>query len=236
MLTNRAFTNVCNHLARGRRDRRTVVYAIGVLFMIALVSSSCGNTGGEKEKTAAPPPVPVVVTPVIQKTAQITSEFTARTDAKDTVELRARVEAFLEGIHFEEGRPVKRGQVLFTLDRRKYDAELQTARAQLVKAQADLELAREKVVVQTAQAKLDQAKAQRGKADLDVRRLQPLAKERAVPQQDLDNALVAQEVAKSGVEAAQANYDTVVLNQKISIEQADAAVSAGQGFGRQCGH
>ena len=133
----------------------------------------------------------MVVSTVIQKTVPIFAEFTARADAKDTVELRARVEAFLEGIHFEEGRPVKKGQLLFTLDKRKYEAELQSAKAQLAKAQADLEFAKEKVTVDTAKAKLDSAKAQLGKADLDVNRLTPLAKEKAVPQQDLDNALVA---------------------------------------------
>jgi membrane fusion protein, multidrug efflux system len=170
----------------------------------------------------------VVVTSVIQKTVPIYSEFTARTDAKDTVEVRARVEAFLDGIHFEEGRPVKRGQLLFTLDKRRYEAELQSAKAQRAKAQADLEFARDKVTVDTAKAKLDQAKAQLRKTDLDVNRLEPLAKEKAVPQQDLDNALVAQEVATSNVAASQATYENVVLNQKVSIDQATAAVSAGE--------
>jgi len=144
------------------------------------------------------------------------------------VELRARVEGFLEGIHFEEGRPVKKGQVLFTLDKRKYEADVQNAKAQLAKAQADLVFARDKVRVEVAQARLDQAKAQLGKADLDVNRLTPLAKEKAVPQQDLDNALVEQQVARSNVAANQANYNDVVLNQKTSIDQAMAAVSAAE--------
>jgi membrane fusion protein (multidrug efflux system) len=84
------------------------------------------------------------------------------------------------------------------------------------------------VTVAMAQAKVDQAKAQLGKADLDVNRLTPLAKEKAVPQQDLDDALVAQEVAQSNMAASKAQYQNVVLNQKVSIDQATAAVSAGQ--------
>ena len=162
------------------------------LLIMSLVLASCGGSKEEKAGAGAAAPVPVVVTPVIQKTVPIIAEFTAQTDAKDTVELRARVEAFLEGIHFEEGRPVKQGQVLFTLDKRKYESDLQTAKAQLAKARADLEFAKDKVTVDMAQAKVDQAKAEMGKADLDVNRLAPLAKENAVPQQDLDNALVAQ--------------------------------------------
>ena len=203
--------------------------SVSVLLMSALVLSSCGSESKEqKEKAAAPPPVPVVVTPVIQKTVPIFTEFTAQADAKDTVELRARVESFLEGIHFEEGRPVKKGQLLFTLDKRKYEAEVQSAKAQVAKAQADLEFAKENVVVETAKARLDSAKAQLSKADLDVNRLTPLAKEKAVPQQDLDNALVAQQVARANLDASQANYDTTVLTQKVTVDQATAAVSAAE--------
>jgi membrane fusion protein, multidrug efflux system len=210
--------------------RVTVLSALySVLLMTALVVSNCGGESkAEKEKAPAGPPVPVVVTPVIQKTVPIFSEFTAQADAKDTVELRARVEAFLEGVHFEEGRPVKKGQLLFTLDKRKYEAEVQSAKAQLAKAQADLEFAKEQVTVETAKAKLDSAKAQMSKADLDVNRLTPLAKEKAVPQQDLDNALVAQQVAKANVDAGQANYDTTVLLHKVGVDAATAAVSAAE--------
>src|SRR6516225_203287 len=99
--------------------------AMGFLLIASLVLSNCGGESkAEKEKAAAAAatPIPVIVTPVIQKTVPIFSEFTAQADARDTVELRARVEAFLEGIHFEEGRPVKKGQLLFTLDKRKYQA------------------------------------------------------------------------------------------------------------------
>jgi membrane fusion protein (multidrug efflux system) len=206
------------------------VKVAGALLMAAMVLSSCGGeTSAEKEKAAAaPPPVPVVVAPVIQKTVPIFSEFSARTDARDTVEVRARVEAFLDGIHFEEGRPVKQGQLLFSLDKRKYEAALQSAKAQLAKAQAELKFALEQVTVDTAKARLDQAKAQLGKADLDVTRLEPLAKEKAVPQQDLDNALVAQQVARSNVDASKANYDTVVVTQKVTVDSARAAVSAAE--------
>jgi membrane fusion protein, multidrug efflux system len=225
MKTKTSFAGSSRQLARWFRQNSRIGKAAGLLLMTALVFSNCGGTSKEKP---APAPVPVVVTSVIQKTVPIFSEFTARTDAKDTVEVRARVEAFLEGIQFEEGRPVKRGQLLFKLDKRRYEAELQSAKAQRAKAQADLEFARDKVTVDTAKAKLDQAKAQLRKADLDVNRLAPLAKEKAVPQQDLDNALVSQEVATSNVAAGQATYENVVLNQKVSVDQATAAVSAGE--------
>jgi membrane fusion protein (multidrug efflux system) len=228
MKTKNTFVDSSIQLAPLVRQAWQSGRAAGVLLIIVLVLSNCGGESKAEKEKAAPPPVPVIVAPVIQKTVPIISEFTAQADARDTVELRARVEAFLEAIHFEEGRPVKKGQLLFTLDKRKYEADLQTAKSQLAKAKADLEFAREKVTVYTAKARLDSAKAQLGKADLDVNRLTPLAKERAVPQQDLDNALVAQQVARANVDASQANYDTVVLNQKVSIDQATAAVEAGE--------
>jgi membrane fusion protein (multidrug efflux system) len=229
MKTKKALTDSSIHLAPSVMLAWSRGKTAGLFLMFALVLSNCGGESkAEKEKAAAPPPVPVVVTPVIQKTVPIFSEFTAQADARDTVELRARVEAFLEGIHFEEGRPVKKGQLLFTLDKRKYEADIQSAKAQLAKARADLEFAKEQVTVDTAKAKLDQAKAQLGKADLDVNRLTPLAKEKAVPQQDLDNALVAQQVARSNVDAGEANYQTTLLLQKAGIDQATAAVTAAE--------
>jgi len=202
----------------------------GLMIIFAMVLAGCGGSKEQQTKAGAgaAAPVSVVVTPVIQKTVPIITEFAARAEARDTVELRARVEAFLEGIHFQEGRLVKKGQLLFTLDKRKYEAELQNAKAQLAKAKAELQFASEKVTVESARAGLEQAKAELGKADLDVSRLEPLAKENAVPQQDLDNALIQQRVARSNVDAAKANYDTVVLNQKVTIDQATAAVQAGE--------
>jgi membrane fusion protein (multidrug efflux system) len=226
MKVENAFADLSIHLAPLARPAWRTVTVATLFFLTSLTLAGCGGASEEQKKQAAAAPVPVVVATVTQQTVPIITEFTARTDAKDTVELRARVEGFLEGIHFDEGRPVKKGQVLFTLDKRKYEADVQNAKAQLAKAQADLQFAREKVRVEVAQARLDQAKAQLGKADLDVNRLAPLAKENAVPQQDLDNALVEQQVARSNVAAAQANYEDVVLNQKTSIDQATAAVSA----------
>jgi membrane fusion protein (multidrug efflux system) len=224
MSTHNAFIPFRIHLAPSVRRMAAAVCAL--VLTVLLLSGCGGETDAKKAGQAPPPAVPVTVAPVIQKTVPLYSEYAAQTGARDTVDVRARVEAFLEGIHFEEGKPVKKGQLLFTLDKSKYQADLQSSKARLAKAKADLQFATENVAVESAKAKLDQAKAELGKADLDVNRLTPLAKEKAVPQQDLDNALVQQEVAKSNVSVAKANYDTTVLNQKVTIDQANAEVSA----------
>ena len=124
-----------------------------LLGVTSLLLVACG---GEKEAAkkaadaAAAPAVPVVVALVVQKTVPIYSELTARTDATESVDIRARVNAFLATQSYHEGTMVQKGQVLFTLDKREYEAQLMQAKAQLAKAQADLAQAQEKTVVDTA--------------------------------------------------------------------------------------
>jgi len=140
------------------------------------------------------------------------------------VDIRARVEAYLQKQHFQEGRLVHAGDLLFSLDPRQYAADLQSAQATLAKAKADLMFATDKVTVLQAQATLDQARARLAKANQDVNRLKPLAEQQAVPQQDYDDAVASRLVAEADVTAKQASYDTTVLNQKVSIDEAKAAV------------
>ncbi|HTP31661.1 MAG TPA: biotin/lipoyl-binding protein, partial [Candidatus Acidoferrales bacterium] len=196
----------------------------------SILLAGCG--GSKKEETAAAaaaaPAVSVVVAPVVQKTVPLFTELTARTDANDSVDIRARVKAYLQTQNYTEGTMVKKGQTLFTLDSREYDAQLMQAKAQLAKAQADLQQAQDKTVVETAQANLGIANARLNKADTDVRRLKPLAEQRAVPQQDYDNALAEQQAGRADVEAKTASLNTTKVNQVASIDQAKAAVEAAE--------
>ena len=216
-----------NQTLRGLRSP-SVAAGLPALSLLIGLLAGCGEKKGDAKakQGPAPPPPAVVVAEVIQKTVPIYSEYVARTDARDTVELRARVQAFLERQYFAEGTLVKKGQLLFTLDKREYEADLQRARAQLAKAEADLTFARDMATVETAKANLEVARARLGKADTDVRRLKPLAEQRAVPQMDYDNALAEQQGARADVEARKASLDTAVANRKSSIEQGEAAVLA----------
>jgi membrane fusion protein (multidrug efflux system) len=204
-----------------------VMMPAGVAFLAIWLSACDRGKEGEKAKQAAPPPPPdVVVAEVIQKTVPIYSEFVAQTDAKETVEIRARVRAFLETQDFTEGTVVKKDQLLFTLDKREYEAQLLQAKAQLAKAEADLAFAKDNAIVESAKSRLDVALARLGKTDTDVNRLKPLAERRAVPQQDYDDALANQLSARADVEAKKADVNTAQVNQKSSIEQAEAAVAS----------
>src|SRR5499433_1000503 len=174
----------------------------------------------------APQPPTVIVTEVIQKTVPIYSEFVARTEAFQTVELRARVEGFLEQVLFQDGVMVKEGQVLCVIERRPYEAALQTAKAQLTKAEADLTQAQEQPGVLSARAELAQRQANLVKARQDVTRLRPLARDRAVPQQDLDAAVAQEQVAIASVQAAEATLKNAEIQQRVGVRQAQAAVES----------
>ena len=204
----------------------SAVTSLAALMLLALASGACQKDKEAEKKQAgsAPPPPTVLVTEVVQRTVPIYSEFVGRTEAQDTVEIRARVAAFLESQHFTEGTVVKKNQVLFTLDKREYEAQRQQARAQMAKAEADLAFAKDKATVETARANLDVARAQLGRADTDVGRLKPLAEQRAVPQQDYDNALSNQQAARASVESRRASVNTAEVNQRTGTQQAEAAV------------
>lgn len=170
-------------LVKGRSWAR-IVTTLSIVSVTVLLAA-CG--GDEAEQAAAPPDV--VVTEVVRKTVPIYDEFVAQIDARETVEIRARVQAFLEGQHFTEGSIVKRGQLLFTLDKREYQTKLQQAEAELEIALARL-----------------------GKAETDERRLKPLAERKAVPQQDYDDAWANLLSAQANVSAARAEVAAAALD------------------------
>lgn len=208
---------------------RNVFISSAALIALAALITVAGCSKGEHNATAAQPPPPtVIVAPVTQKTVPIYSEYVGQTRADNTVELRARVEGILQKVYFKEGSPVRKGQLLFTIDKRPFDAALQSAKAVALKAVSDLAQAQQRTDVLQAQAQLADAQAVLAKADQDVSRLAPLAKEKAVTEQDLDAAVAAQKSAKATVEARQANLTNLEAAVKYTIERARAEVSASE--------
>lgn len=203
---------------------------------ITILLTGCGGEKkgvGGADRMAIATPVTVVVAPVIQKNIPVFTELTARIDATESVDIRARVKAFLATQNYAEGTMVQAGQTLFTLDKREYEAQLQQVKAQLAKAEADLAEAQQRTVVETAQAYLGIGLARLNKADQDVKRLAPLAAQRAVPQQDYDNALAEQQGARADVEGKQASLNTAKVNQASAIQQAQASMQAANANIRQ---
>lgn len=201
-----------------------------VLAIVPILAASLSASMGCKSKTALnsaqPPPPSVVVAAVNQKTVPIYSEYVGQTRADNTVELRARVEGVLQKVYFREGAPVRKGQLLFTIDKRPFAAALQSAKALAAKSVSDLAQAQQRTDVLQAQAELADAQAVLNRADQDVARLAPLAKEKAVTEQDLDAAIAAQKSARASVEARRANLTNLEAAVKYTIERAKAEVSA----------
>ena len=208
------------------RVERPLGHCLAAIALLAL-SAGCDRGDAKASKQASASRHPPSSSPRYpQRTVQVSAEFVARTEAVPTVEIRARVAGVLEQVRFKEGSEVQQGQVLFMIQQDEYKAALQSARAQLAKAQADLVRAKDTSAEDRARAQLDQAKADLGKNQADVARYRPLVKEQAIPQQDLDTALSREQAAAAGVQAAEAALKDTILGQRTAIQLAEAAVES----------
>lgn len=158
--------------------------ALCVIGLLAMALPGCSA----KAPPQAPPPE-VYVAEVIQQDVPVYMEIVGQTQGSQDVDIRARVEGFLETINFIEGAFVHSGDLLYQIDPKPLQAELAQAKADLA----------------TSQARLDQA-------TITVNRMEPLAKEQAVSLQELDNARASQYAARAQVDAGNAAVDTAQLN------------------------
>lgn len=168
------------------------------------------------KKTVTELPV-IAIEPAQQEDVEIYGEYVGRVRAQQFVEVRARVEGYLEKMLFEEGTYVKKNQVLFIINPDQYRVKVDKARAQLKK---------------------DEAQAQ--KAERDLERIKPLYEQNAASRLDLDNAVAAYETAKAAVAMSRADlaqaelelgYTTVrsPLSGHISERNVDLGTLVGPG-------
>ncbi len=191
----------------------------------ALIASGCGRQANSSAMPA-PAPTTVVVERAQRRDVPLISELVCRTEAAADVEIRANMEGRLEEAFFREGSMVAKGQKLFRIDPRRYQAAVQLAQAAVEKAEADLELAREQQHLVNAQSALRQAEANLLRSNQDVERLKPLAARRAVPERDLDTAIAAQSSAEAAAEDARATVKTTTVSDRMGLRQAEANLSA----------
>lgn len=136
-----------------------------------------------------PPPAPTVITePVQRRTIPLYTDYVGRTAASKSVEVRARVDGFLERRTFREGSPVAKGDLLFVIDPKPYEARVRQLDAQVQRCEATL-----------------------AKTNRDVDRLAPLFERHAASQLDYDNALSAREEAEADLESAVAEVEQARL-------------------------
>ena len=193
-------------------------FGLGLKKMLSLWVSALiiGGASYGCKKTVTELPV-IAIEPAQQEDVEIYGEYVGRVRAQQFVEVRARVEGYLEKMLFEEGTYVKKNQVLFIINPDQYRAKVDKARAQLKK---------------------DEAQAQ--KAERDLERIKPLYEQNAASRLDLDNAVAAYETAKAAVAMSRADlaqaelelgYTTVrsPLSGHISERNVDLGTLVGPG-------
>jgi RND family efflux transporter MFP subunit len=137
---------------------------VAAALVLASFVAACGE--GQKQAGAPPPPVVTVAKP-IKRTVFDFDEYVGRFTAVNSVEVRARVSGYLDGLHFKDGQMVKQGDLLFTIDKRPFQyaldqarANLQTAKSNLAYAEADLNRGRELVGQKTITEQIFEQRAQ----------------------------------------------------------------------------
>ena len=161
--------------------------ALAAMLSLALLVVSPGC--GEKNAFVAPPPPKVTVSQPVTQPVTDYFEFTGNTQAINTVQLKARVEGYLEKVFFKDGDRVKKGQLLFLIQQNTYEAKLKQAEADIL----------------SQKAKLFHAKT-------EYARYTKLVAQKAAPQTEVDNWLYQRDAAQAALMSAEAQRDLARLN------------------------
>lgn len=153
----------------------------------SIALSACQSKAADAPGAMGPPPVSVA--PAVERQVRELDEFTGRLESPESVDVRPRVTGYIKAVHFRDGQEVKKGDLLFTIDPDPYLADLARARAQLVSAQTQVELAR-----------ADEA---RGRKLIDVK---------AISQQEYDALTSGTRNGDANVKAAEAAVQSAELN------------------------
>ena len=160
--------------------------------LIAGLAAGPLATPARAQAPGGPPPKVTVAKPVVRQIVE-QDQYTGRFDAIDYVEVRARVTGYLEKINFVDGQTVKKGDVLFVIDRRPYKAALEQA-----------------------QAALASAKARQSFSQTDLERAQTLSRSGNISEQVTDQRRQASQTAQADVDSAQAALNNAQLNYDFS--------------------
>src|SRR5262244_362038 len=172
----------------------TSCYALSGLLLLL---TACAQ---QPQSTAPPPPPKVTVSQPSMREVVEWEEYTGRLEAAESVEVRARVNGYLQSIHFKDGAIVKKGDLLFVIDPRPYQAELERAKADLALAIARLE-----------------------RTEKDLARAQKLLQARAASQEEVDTRVSDQRQGQESVQAARAMVNAAQLN--VEFTQVRAPIS-----------
>ena len=157
--------------------------------LVPAVFLSVMLSGCDKSEAPPPPPPEVTVLKVESKDSPVTFQFVGITESSQQVEVRARVDGFLDDRLYTEGSIIKKGDVMFRMDAKPFESQLDAAKAALAEQEARLWTAR-----------------------ADLKRVKPLAKANAVSLKELDDSQGRVNAAAAAVEMARADVETAELN------------------------
>jgi len=192
-------------------------YFLILAVAIVAITAGCSRTSAA---AAAPPPLQVAVANVEQRDVPIYKEWIGTLDGLVDADIKAQVTGYLTQQAYTEGSFVSKGQLLFQIDPRPFQAALDQAQGRLAQSQGQLEQARAQLA--QAEAQVSVAEANQHRVQLDVNRYAPLVEAQAITQQDFDDATQNNMAAKAQLQAAQAQ----VATSKAQITAALAAVEA----------
>jgi membrane fusion protein (multidrug efflux system) len=208
-----------------RKHKVLASAALGVVVLVVIVAVVVGRT--RKRAPAAPAPLKVDVVQVQQKDVPLYSEWIGTTDGMVNADVRAQVSGYLLRKDYTEGAFVKQGQLLFEIDPRPLQAVLNQAKGDLAKGEGQVTQAVSQL--SQAEAQLGQANNQRVLAEANQRQTQlnvnkygPLLEQKAVTQQDFDNAFQANAAAKAQVDVAKSQINAATA----AVEMAKAGIVA----------
>jgi membrane fusion protein (multidrug efflux system) len=164
-------------------------HSFAVVLLSAIVLFGCNSPDTE----VAPSLPEIQVVEVKAENVQLKKDYVGQVYGKLDIPIRTRVEGFLEGLHFKEGRRVKKGQLLYTVDSQPFDAAVTGAYSQVVEAQVSL--------VQ---------------AENELKRVQPLTEMNALSERDLDAAIADKGAAEAMVDASKANLQIEEINRSYT--------------------
>jgi RND family efflux transporter MFP subunit len=190
-----------------------------ILIAAALVAAGCTRA---TSAAGSPRPPEVQVALVEQRDVPVYREWIGTLDGMVNAAIRAEVTGYLLSQDHTEGSFVRKGKLLFEIDPRPFQAALDQAKGQL--AQAKGQLAQAKAQLSQSEAQLAQSVANQGRTQLDEDKYTPLAKQQAVTQQELDNAVHNNIASRAQIEASKAGVETA----KAQIEASSAAVESAQ--------
>src|SRR5271165_1742525 len=204
-------------IAPGLGHHGTPVFLDCLLFIVPILAlAGCSN-----RQFKMPDPEVLVACPVQQDVA-VHSEWVATLDGYVNAEIRPQVSGYIVSQNYKEGAVVRKGQVLFEIDPRPFQAALDGAKGQLAAARG--QLARAKAERAQAKGGLNQAEAQLRRSANDVERDTPLVAQNAIAKEKLDTEIQAKRAAEAAVESAQA----AVESAEAALVAAQAAVEASQ--------